>query len=224
MEIMRLLEGFKRRLWMIVSFAVVGGVLAGILSFMLSSPQYQASATVLAINSEKAKTTGEALDTQDFAVSQMLIKNYGAIIDSYSVNSEAIRNLKNYNLTVDDLHNIVSIDFKKDANIIVVTAETPDAKMSADIANAISNAFIGKVALLTNSKSMAVLDEAKIPQAPMPSGNTKKILIGILAGLAIACGIVYIKELFDTTVRTAEDVEQNLGLKVIGIIPEHGIR
>lgn len=51
-----------------------------------------------------------------------------------------------------------------------------------------------------------------------------RVLIGLLAGFLIGFGIIYIQELLDTTVRSIEEIEEDLNLKVIGIIPEHQIK
>ncbi|MCX7842843.1 MAG: Wzz/FepE/Etk N-terminal domain-containing protein [Clostridia bacterium] len=220
----RLLKGFSRRLWLVATLAAVGSILAGFFSIVFYIPEYEAESTVLAINRDKTSLTGEALNYQDFMMSQQFIKNYGEIINSTKVTSTAIKELRNYSLSAQQLNKMVSISFKKDSNVIAVKAIAKDPQMAAAVANAVSRAYVSKVRELVNSETISILDEAAIPESPIPSDNTKKILIGFLAGLAISFGIIYILELFDTTVRSAEDIEHNLKLCVIGIIPEHDIR
>ena len=39
-------------------------------------------------------------------------------------------------------------------------------------------------------------------------------------GLIISCGIIFIKFYFDTTIKTTEEIENKLGLTVLGVVPK----
>lgn len=224
MDLKRLLNGFIKKLWLVIVLPVAGAIIAGYLSLAFYIPQYQAEATLLAINNEKTAITGEALDYQDFMLSQQLIKNYVEIISSNRVTSAALSELKNYNLTPEHLRRMININYKKDSSVIVVKAIAPEPRMASAVANAVCRAFANKMRELTNSQSLSILDEAKIPQMPMSSGNNKKIMMGFLVGMTIAVGIILVIELFDSTIRSAEDIDNNTDMQIIGIIPEHDIR
>lgn len=72
------------------------------------------------------------------------------------------------------------------------------------------------------TNNVRVVEEATpptVPVRPRKAWNLAlSIVVGLVAGLALALGIEY----FDTTVKTPDDVERYLGLPVIGIVPAFG--
>ena len=55
---------------------------------------------------------------------------------------------------------------------------------------------------------------------PVSPNYLFNILVSIVVGLGLGIGMAYFIEYLDTSVKTVEDVEQHLGLPVIGIIPQ----
>ena len=104
-----------------------------------------------------------------------------------------------------------------------IQAFSSDAVTAAAVANAMSRAFTEQVRAMTNSDIVGILDEAVVPEEPVPVNKTKNIVIGMLAGMTIGFVIIYIRELFDMTIRSVDEVEYNLNLPVVGIIPQHNI-
>lgn len=220
MEIKRLFDAIVRKSWLIVLLMVVGGLVTGYVSFYFTAPTYEAETTIYAMYRNKVGSTG----SQDITASRQLVSDYSQIIDSSTITSLAILELKDFNLTEEDLTKMVSVSLQKDSSVLAIRAVSTDPKVAAAVANAMGRAFTGKMRQLINNDSISILDAAKIPEHPIPVGHTKNILVGVLAGMAAAFGIIYLSELFDTTIRAAEDVEYGLKLRVVGIIPAHNIR
>ncbi len=223
MEIRRILYSVARKWWLVVLLAVLGGGI-GFLSVFFTKPMYQADTTLYIINRDKVLTTGQSLNSQDIAVSQQLVRQYSDIISSRLVTSAVVRDVKNYNFTENEILSMVNISSNKDSNILTISAMWSDPTAAAAVANATGREFTTQIRQLTNSDNVGILDEALVPNYPISNNGLKKVFLGLLAGLTVAFGIIYIIEYFDTTVRSAEDIENGLKLRVIGIIPEHDIR
>lgn len=189
-----------------------------------TKPMYQADTTLYIMNRDKVLVNGNSLTPQDMAVSQQLVRQYTGIISSRSVTSVVLRDVKNYNITESELLSMVNISSKQDSNILTISARWSDPIVAAAVANATGREFTTQIHQITNSDNVSILDEALVPNYPISSGGSNKILLGMLAGLFVAFGIIYIIDYFDTAVRSAEDIENGLKLRVIGIIPEHDIR
>ena len=43
-----------------------------------------------------------------------------------------------------------------------------------------------------------------------------------MTAIVLSCGVIFICFYFDTTIKTGEDIENKLGLTVIGIVPKVG--
>lgn len=207
MDSRRILYSLARKWWLIVLLALLGGGI-GFVNVYYSNPLYQASTKLYIMNLE----------------SQQLVRQYFDIIYSRALTSEVSQELKEYNLSGNAILSMVSITSKVDSNIFIINARGSDPTIAAAVANATGRVFSTKIRQLSNSDNVGILDEALVPIYPISNNGLNIILLGLLTGLMVAFGIIYIIEYFDTTVRSVEDIEKGLNLSVIGIIPELNIR
>lgn len=223
MEFRRIFDSVARKWWLILVLAVLGGVM-GFLYEYYTKPIYEANTKLYIMNLDKVKTDGRALSSSDLDISQQLVREYFDIIYSRSVTSAVSQEVKEYNLSPDAVLSMLSISSRENSNIFVISARGPDPMMVAAVANATGRVFSTQISQLSNSKNVGILDKALVPKYPVNNKRNQEIYLGILSGLMVAFGIIYIIEYFDTTVRSVEDIEKGLNLSVIGIIPEHNIR
>src|SRR5690606_8845386 len=64
-----------------------------------------------------------------------------------------------------------------------------------------------------------VVDRALVPGSPEGPQRTKNVLIAFLASLFGGVGIAFVLNWLDDTIRSADNVEAQLGTPVIGLIP-----
>jgi len=64
-----------------------------------------------------------------------------------------------------------------------------------------------------------ITDPAKRPITPNTSDQPKILIMAFFGGLGFGIGLVYLIEFFDHSFKTVEDVEQVLGLAVLGTVP-----
>lgn len=226
MDIQRLLKALWRKAWVMLILATLGGVMVvGLIPKPV--PTYQAQTTLYVLNMEKILQKGQTLSINDLNYNRQLVENFSELIKSRRVASDAVAILKNSGvdyINEDMLNAMVSLGLQKNSNIIAISATGTDPRMATIISNAMSRAFVDVLNELTNSKCIDILDEAQKPESPLPNNYKIKIGMGILVGLLLGLGIIYLQELFDTTIRSTEDIEESLDLMVIGIIPEHKIK
>lgn len=223
MEIRRIMYSVARKWWLIVLLAVLGGGI-GFLKVYYTNETYQANTKLYIMNLDKVTSKGEALKAADITLSQQLVRQYYEIIYSRSVTSAVARDVKEFNLSENTILSMLSITSTKDSNIFTISARGSNPIIAAAVANATGRAFSTRIQQLSNSDNVGILDEALAPNYPVNNKGAQIILLGIMSGLMVAFVIIYIIEYFDTTVRSAEDLEKGLDVRVIGIIPEHNIR
>jgi capsular exopolysaccharide synthesis family protein len=70
----------------------------------------------------------------------------------------------------------------------------------------------------TNNISM--VDRAEVPHAPYKPDLSRNLLLALLLGLGLGTLLAFFFEYLDDTLRTPDDIEKQLGLAVLGIIPK----
>jgi len=64
-----------------------------------------------------------------------------------------------------------------------------------------------------------ILDHARLPEKPISPNVKMLFLLSIATGLGVGAGIIFLLELFDTSIRSEEQIEQNFGLTTLAMIP-----
>ncbi|RIA35348.1 capsular exopolysaccharide synthesis family protein [Hephaestia caeni] len=72
------------------------------------------------------------------------------------------------------------------------------------------------------ASNVSVVDEASVPTEPSSPKLALNLALALLAGLAVAGAVVFVREQLDDAIRAPEDVEHKLGLPVLGAIPVSG--
>jgi succinoglycan biosynthesis transport protein ExoP len=73
------------------------------------------------------------------------------------------------------------------------------------------------------TNNVRVLERAIVPSVPVRPKPIQNLLIGLLMGLATGVGLAFAIEALDNTLKTQADVEQFLGVPVLGLVPMIGL-
>lgn len=76
-----------------------------------------------------------------------------------------------------------------------------------------------KVAEVMVPNEVQVIDEATLPEHPIKPRKAMTLALAAILGLLAGSGFVLARELLDRKIRTSTDVEEQLGLPVLGVIP-----
>ena len=223
MDIKRLYDTLQRKAWLLVLLVLIGCGLAVYYNDFFLVPTYRADSTLYIISQDKLTQGGKSISINDIDLSQMIAQNYSGIVSSQRVTSEVVNQLKPSGipgLSEERIRAIVSVSGQKDSNLITVSAVWTDPQTAVLISNTTSTVLASKINELIGSNYVHLLDEARNPQVPISSGAIRNIIVGIMAGLLTGFGIIYLIALFDTKIRSVDDIKL---FEVIGIIPEHTI-
>jgi capsular exopolysaccharide synthesis family protein len=69
------------------------------------------------------------------------------------------------------------------------------------------------------TNNVRVLERAIVPGAPVRPKPVQNLLVGLLLGLGTGIGLAFAIEALDNTLKTQTDVEQLLGVPVLGLVP-----
>ncbi|PFM17842.1 capsular biosynthesis protein [Bacillus thuringiensis] len=206
----------KKRLVMILVIAFGAAIVSAIISFFFMTPIYQSSTQIL-VNQKKQE--GAAIQYNEVQTNIQLTNTYKIIVKS-PVILEQVNEKLNLNMTAQALTKKINVMNEKDSQVISVTAEDKDPKLARDIANATADVFKNEAAKIMNVDNVTVLSKAEVaenqsPIKPLPMLN---VAIAFVVGLMASVGLAFLLEYLDNTVKKEEDVENLLGLPVLGIV------
>lgn len=72
------------------------------------------------------------------------------------------------------------------------------------------------------TNAVSVIEHSPLPTRAVSPNPKKSILLGLLGGLALGLGFVYLTDLIDRSLKTVDQAEATLGLPVLAAVPEIG--
>lgn len=225
MKIERIKDAVIKKLWFILLITIVCTGLTAFVSVYLITPIYEAQTSLYVYTKDYASTaTQDQTAYSDIQVNQMLIKDYAQLLTSEKVTSQVINRLGIKGMSADDLSGELSISNQNSTDILTIYVDDSSPLRAQQIANAVGDVFVDTVLELTNKNNISTIDSAKLPTHPIQPQKTKNVLLSFLISLFGSTGIVAFVEVLDNRAKSIEDIEDEVGFNVIGILPQMGIK
>ncbi|CAM4038174.1 MULTISPECIES: YveK family protein [Bacillus cereus group] len=206
----------KKRLAMILTVTFGLAIISAIISFFFMTPIYQSSTQILV---NQKKQDGTMIQAGEIQTNIQLTNTYKVIIKS-PVILEQVNEKLNLNMTAQALTGKINVANEKDSQVISVTVEDKDPKVARDIANATADVFKAEVAKIMSVDNVTVLSKAEVVenQSPIKPRPMINVAIAFVVGLMASISLAFLLEYLDNTMKKEEDIENLLGLPVLGIV------
>lgn len=214
-DLKELFEYFKSKIVWIGIAVVVLIILGNIYTVFTRVPMYKSDTTIVLVSENK----NESYNTSELQLNKNLVGTYTEIIKSRKVLDPVIKNLK-LDYSYEELKKNVTVTSVTNTEIIMISVGDSNTELATKIANEIADVFITEVQKIYKLNNVSIVDKAVDSIKPYNVNYIKDNLIYIAIGIVLSCGIVFIKFYFDTTIKTSEEIENKLGLTVMGIVPK----
>ncbi|MBX4160218.1 YveK family protein [Priestia megaterium] len=206
----------RKRLWLIVLITIIAATVSGVISFFVLTPVYQSKTQILV---NQAKSDEQLYNTQAVQTNIQLINTYNDIITSPAILDKVIKELK-LDESAASLKGQIQVTSAEYSQVAQITVQDTSAKRATDIANTTASVFQKEVPKIMNVDNVSVLSKATFgesasPIKPQPLMN---IAIALVVGLMVGIGLSFLLEYLDNTLKTEQDIENILGLPVIGVV------
>ena len=219
-EVIDLREYFsiiKKKWYIMAILCVICVAISSVYSFFIAKPVYQAETTLI-VKTEKTEGPN-SLSNDQVMVSQKLALTYGEIIKSRKVLEDVIKNL-NLKESYGSLSSKISVSTVTDTQIIKVSVKDTDNDNAAKIANEIPTVFTEEAIRIADANGVEVIDKAQTPVNPVSPNKKMNILIAGVLGVMIGLFGIFLVEFLNTKIKTPHDIEKELGLPLLGVVPE----
>lgn len=216
-DLKELLDYFKSKIvWMVAVIILVIGI-GNIYTILTRVPIYQSNTTIVLVSENQ----NETYNSTELQMNKNLVSTYSEIIKSRKVLEQVIKNLKlDYN--VGELSKRINVSAVTNTEIIRITVGDPSAEVATKIANEIAEVFSKEIQKIYKLNNVSIVDKAVDSVKPYNVNYIKDNIIYIAIGFVLSSGLIFIKFYFDTTIKTSEEIENKLGLTVMGIVPKVG--
>ncbi|WP_373109874.1 CspC family polysaccharide chain length determinant protein [Streptococcus anginosus] len=215
-DVLSLVKTLWRRKFLIVVTAFVMAIVALGYSTFIIKPNYTSTTRIYVVNRQANENS--TLTNQDLQAGTYLVKDYKEIILSQDVLAKVIDDLK-LNIQPSALAKKINVTVPTDTRIVSIAVSDGDAKEAARIANSLRQVAAEKIIAVTKVSDVTTLEEAEVPNSPSSPNIRRNTLIGFLAGGVLISVVILVVEVLDDRVKKPEDVEEALGITLLGVVP-----
>lgn len=217
MTLLELLQLMRKHLKLVIILPILCALAMGVASYALMANTYTASTSmyVLAKQSSGSNDNSNGVNYQSLNASQMLANDVSTLLKSDRVAAD----------TADDLHMTslkgysTRVTSETTSRVITLEVTGSDPDTAAAVANKMAS-NVSKVAQeVMDVQSVNVIDQAVSPSNPSGPNRLMYTVVAFLAGLFVAIALVVLADMLNTKVRNADEIEEMLGLPVIGRMP-----
>lgn len=220
-DLIELWDIIKKNLIKIIFIGILFAIAMFAISKFLISPKYQSSVSLI-VNKEEDRSNNDGIQLNDVQLNQKLVGTYTEIIKTRGIAEMVIKNL-GLDLSYENFISMISVNSKNDTEIFEVSVKDTIPERASDIANETSKVFKDSIVKIMNVDNVQILDKAIVPEKPYSPNIIRNTAIGFLLGIMVSMFTSIIRFLTDTRIKSSEDITNEFGLPVIGIIPDKKI-
>lgn len=211
-DLSQLLKLLKKNIRLIIILALVGIIIAASATTFLISKKYQSQGSVLL----KADVVNGSLDSTQVNTNKMMVNNYVKLLQGNNIQDQVAKNL---NITSAEVRSSLSITNTTDTQIIEISSTTVDPGLSKRIVDETISVFTTLIQEKLDVTNVTIVDQPEVNPNPVSPSMVKNVIIGAVVGIVISLGYLLLTYLLDTKIKNGEQVEQYLGVPLLGIVP-----
>lgn len=214
-DVLYLLRKLWSRKFFIIFIALAVGIVALLGSIFFIKPKYTSTTRIYVVS----RSSDSSLTNQDLQAGSYLVNDYKEVITSNEVLSSVISQ-ENLSLSTSELSDMISVEIPTDTRVISISVEDTDAQEASDIANTIREVAAEKIKSVTKVDDVTTLEAAEVASKPSSPNIKRNAALGALVGGFLAIVGILVLEVLDDRVRRPEDVEEVLGMILLGVVPD----
>ena len=227
-----------KHIFVILSGAVIGGLLFYLISAFLIKPQYESKAELYIFNPDNI-ITNSGVDAYDLAAAQKMADTYIAILTGSTV-MDQIRQRARDHYTMSALDEMMRLDTsygKKEltnrsllacftvekvnaTEVLRITAKTNSPVFSVELCQWMVELAIDQIPKIIGKGSVRDVGGSSYPLEPSEPYLAENTIVGLGVGGSLSIFILWVVWYFDRKITTKEKLIQKTGTVILGEIPK----
>ena len=212
-EIQEILYAVKKRYKIVILTTVLCAALAGAYAHFKMSTSYTATIKIFAGKSEEIKGQYSQGELNSYAA---LTNTYIQLIKTDDFMSKVIEKA-GLNMHPSQLVGGVAFRAEENTPILNISFSSSNPETAKVVVETIASEFSTGVREIITNTYTKVLDNVKV--YPMVPNKKRIVIIGVVAGLIIGIGLIFVIDYLDNTVKSKSELEKILPVPVLGELP-----
>ena len=192
--------------------------LSMIYNIFLVAPTYTSSGTIY-VNcmSDSNVQAGDGISQYEIDSSRALSTTYMEILRGRSFLEDVSADI-GYKYTWKDIASMMSVASVNETELLSIKVTAYEPEDAYVICKSIMYNAPRKMLSVFKRGAIEVVDDVNMPLLPSKPGVKKAFLLGFVLGFIVAAAITFMIEIFDTKIRTSEDLVRRYDINVLGEI------
>ena len=218
-DLLKLFKALWKKIWVIILAAVIGGGVMLAYTKIMITPLYKSSA-MMYVNNSDLSVGNTKISLSDLNAAQSLVDTYAVILKTRGTLEEVIEQAK-LPYTYEQLNDMVTVGAVNETEIFSITVTSADPEEATKIANTIVEVLPERIADIMDGSDVRTVDFAVVPSVKASPNTTKNMMLGIIAGIVLACAVIVIIELMDTKIHSEDYLlTQYPDIPLLAVIPD----
>ena len=219
-DLVKLMIYLLKRAWLLILCGVIG--FAGMYMYTSAHKQetYTASGTMYVYNANPNLINYQYTSISDLNSAVQLLDTYMVVVRSNKVMDAVAERLsaKYPGIPPAYIAGTLSMGSVAETGVLQVRCVTTDAQMSADICNAVLDVAPAEIIRVVNAGGIEIIDYAQPPLAPDTVPLRRKAVMGALAGMVAAGGVLLLLFLLNNKVADTKELRDHYTPPVLSSI------
>ena len=211
------LQYYKKYIFLVLMVSLVCVLAIGIYDKIIKVPKYSTYTSLVLVKDDNSESITDTITQNDVVLNQKLVSTYREIIKSRLVLEQVINDM-NLMYSVEELSDMIDVQSKENTEILKITVTNEDPKLAMRIANHIADVFDTEINKIYKINNVSIIDKAQLPTEPSNNHFARDIVLAALLGFVGTSAIVFVIFYYDDTLRSVEEIEQEIGTPVIAKI------
>ncbi|MFG6149962.1 YveK family protein [Halobacillus sp. B23F22_1] len=189
----------KGRIWIVFAMIIVCTGAAYAYSYLNNTPVYETSTRII-------------LSTEDQNMNTLMVMIKDPII------MDQVKKELDLPQSSSSIASQIEVNRLEDSEVIQISVTANDPKAAASIANKTAAVYKNEIVNILEFKHVQLLSKAEVNPYPINEFQDRNLMIAAVFGLIAGIGLIFLLDTLDGSVKSREEVEDFLGIPVIGFV------